>query len=154
MDPITLFLIGIGAVALVGIVLFFLVSENAKAYQREIEESNRKLEELRRKVEDEERKRKQLEDEKGRREVEDFFKEIKQELNQEEEKWRKETSIASALVEIAADPSIPNIAKLVRLIYESIFLKNHLKDPQNARYEARRRVDTFVERAEQVLYKK
>jgi hypothetical protein len=49
MDPVTLFLVGIGAVALVGIVLFFLAINNAIAYQKEIADANRKLEELRRK---------------------------------------------------------------------------------------------------------
>jgi predicted ATP-dependent protease len=149
MDPISFALIALGAAALIGIVFFFLAIDNAMAYQREIEESNRKLEELRKKAEDEERRRKQLEQEKERREVAELLQKIKQ----EQEQWRKETSIASAIVEIAANPSIPNIVKMVRLIYESIFLRNHLKDPQNARDEARRRVDMFVERAEKTLYK-
>jgi hypothetical protein len=77
MDPVTLFLVGIGAVALVGIVLFFLAINNAIAYQKEIADANRKLEELRRKAEDQERRLKQLQQEKERREVEELLKKIR-----------------------------------------------------------------------------
>jgi ABC-type protease/lipase transport system fused ATPase/permease subunit len=148
MDPVTLFLVGIGAVALVGIVLFFLAINNAIAYQKEIADANRKLEELRRKAEDQERRLKQLQQEKERREVEELLKKIRLEQAQ----WRKETSIASAIVEIAANPTPSNIIRLIRLIFDSFILKDHLKDPKNATYNARRRVDEFVRRTEQSLF--
>jgi flagellar motility protein MotE (MotC chaperone) len=154
MDPITFALIALGAAALITIVFFFLAINNAIAYQREVEEANRRMEELRRKVEDEAQRLRQVEQESKRREIEDKMREVEElrkKIKQEKEQWEKETSIATAIVEIAANPSISNIVKLIRLIYESIVLRNHIKDPENATSTVRHRVDEFIRKAERSL---
>jgi len=83
MDPITFTLIGLGLVALVTIVTYFLVVENAENYKKEVENSKKKLEKL-----EQELKRQQQKYEQQERDTEELRENLR---NQDEVKKKKES---------------------------------------------------------------
>ncbi|NEQ29608.1 MAG: hypothetical protein F6K04_01195 [Leptolyngbya sp. SIO4C5] len=142
MDPITITLIALGAGGLV-LMVFFLIA-SAAILLATIDSACKEI--IRLIYESEEKKSTlKAENEREKRKLEEFQKILEEERKKMEEEKAIVTEIQSIVKESPHKIAL-KLPRLIQLIYESLILRNNLKNPENSINAVKKKIEDLKER--------